>query len=172
MRRKARTNCWLLVALLTLGAGAQKQNAEPNDGLDLYFRDADLFAVTDQGAPDYPDSEPGESKRVPHDFPDAPPQIMHHLEDMLPITLDENECLDCHHPENAIEKTDLPLPKSHFRAPVMGKGGPNDAMTWVVKGYKKTKDIAGARYNCTMCHAPQATNVKQPKNRFVPAREK
>jgi nitrate reductase cytochrome c-type subunit len=53
----------------------------------------------------------------------------------------------------------------------MGNGGPNDPMAWVVKDYKKTEDLAGARYNCTMCHTPQATNVKQPKNHFTPARQ-
>jgi len=171
MRRNARYNGWLLAALLTLGAGPQKQVAEPTDGLDLYFRKADLLAVTNQDLPDYPDVEPGESKRGARDFPDAPPQIPHRVDDMLPITLDDNECLDCHDPENAIEKTDVPIPASHFRAAVMGEGGPNDAMVWVVKGYEKTKDISGARYNCTMCHTPQATNARQPKNLFVPARD-
>jgi cytochrome c-type protein NapB len=171
MRRNARTCCWLFVALLTLGAGPQKPEAEPKDGLDIYFREASLLSVADQELPQYPDTSPGESKRASRDFPDAPPSISHTVEDMLPIALDDNECLECHHPENAIEKTDVPLPDSHFRAAVMGNGGPNDPMVWVVKGYKKTEDLAGARYNCTMCHTPQATNVKQPKNHFTPARQ-
>ena len=51
------------------------------------------------------------------------------------------------------------LSESHFTAAVMGKGGANDPMIWVVKDYKKIKDVVGARYNCSMCHTPQATNV-------------
>ena len=174
MRRKARHSFWLLatlVSLLTLGAGSQKERAEPDDGLDVYFRDAALLALSDQDLPTYTEVDAGESTRIPRDFPDAPPQISHSVEDMLPITGDDNECLECHHPENAIEKTDVPFPDSHFRAAVMGKGGPKDAMVWVVKGYKKSKDLVGARYNCTMCHTPQATNLKEPGNRFVPARK-
>jgi len=170
MRRKARYRCWLLVVLLTLGAGEKKDDAEPGDGLDVYFRDADVLAISDQGLPEYPDAEPGESKRLPRDFPDEPPQIAHGIADMLPISLDDNECLECHHPENAIEETDVPIPESHFRAAVMGEGGPNSPMAWVVKGYEKTENVAGTRYNCTMCHVPQATNIREPKNRFVPAR--
>ena len=40
-----------------------------------------------------------------------------------------------------------------------------------MKGYEKTEDLAGMRYNCTMCHTPQASNVKMLGNRFVPARK-
>jgi len=172
MWRMSRYHSWLLAGLLTLGAGPPKPDAESGDGLDLYFRDADLLAISEQDPVNYPDTAPGESKRGARDFPDAPPQIHHAVEDVLPITLDDNECLDCHHPENALEKTDVPIPKSHFRAAVMGDGRPGDAMVWVVKGYKTTKDLDGARYNCTMCHTPQATNVTAPKNRFVPTRKK
>ena len=171
MWRNARRCGWLLAALLTLGAGPQKPEAEPKDGLELYFRDADPLAITEQGLASFPDTAPGESKRIARDFPDAPPQINHEVEDLLPITLDDNQCLDCHDPENAIEETDVPIPKSHFRIPVMGEGGPGDPMVWVVKGYKETKSLNGARYNCVMCHTPQATNATQPSNRFAPARK-
>lgn len=171
MRRKARHSIWLLATLLTLGAGPQQETAEPDDGLDLYFRDADLLALTEQAHPVYPDIDPGDATVIPRDFPDAPPQIPHTVADMLPIFGDENECLECHHPENAIEKTDVPFPDSHFQAAVMGKGTAKDSMVWVVKDYKKQEDLAGARYGCTMCHTPQATNVKNIDNRFEPARK-
>jgi cytochrome c-type protein NapB len=174
MRRKARHSFWLLAALvplLTLGAGAPKESAEPDDGLDVYFRDADLLALADQALPVYPEVEAGESTAIPRDFPDAPPQIPHAVEDMLTITLGDNECLTCHDPENAVEGSDVPLPASHFQAAVMGEGGPKDAMVWVVKDYAKMKGVVGARYNCTMCHTPQATNVDGLGNSFVPARK-
>jgi cytochrome c-type protein NapB len=85
---------------------------------------------------------------------------------MLPLTTDENECLDCHHPDNAIRKKDLPLPESHFERPVIKQGGKGDAMRSIVAGYEKADDVAGARYRCTMCHVPSATNVKTPATTF------
>jgi cytochrome c-type protein NapB len=173
MRCKAQHSLWLaatLAPLLILGAGSVDDMKEANDGLDMYFRDGDLLALTDQPLPIYPDTTAGESVMLERDFPDAPPQIPHTTEDMYPITLDENECLDCHHPENTVSKDDLPLPESHFKAPVMGKGAPGDPMIWVVKDYK-IKDIVGGRYNCNMCHTPQASNVKTPNNSFISARK-
>ena len=175
MRRKAQPSFWLaaaLIPLLLLGAGSVDDMKEADDGLDVYFREGDLLALTDQSLPVYPGTKTGESTRLERDFPDAPPQIPHTVEDMYPITLDDNECLDCHHPDNAISSDDLPLPESHFTGPVMGKGGPGNAMIWVVKNYKKRKDLVGDRYNCNMCHSPQASNVTTPNNRFISARKK
>jgi nitrate reductase cytochrome c-type subunit len=84
---------------------------------------------------------------------------------MYPITLADNECLECHLPENATGD-DVPLPDSHFMVPVMGKGAANEPLVWVVKDYQQTPGTMGARYNCNMCHTPQATNVSTPKNSF------
>jgi cytochrome c-type protein NapB len=175
MRRRTRHSFWLaaaLVPLLVLGASSVDDMKEVDDGLDMYFRDGALLALTDQSLPEYPGTAAGEAGSLGRDFPDAPPQIPHTVEDMYPLTSDDNECLECHHPENATSKDDVPLPESHFQAPVMGKGGAGDPMNWVVKDYKKSKDVVGARYNCNMCHTPQATNVSTPSNRFVAARKK
>jgi cytochrome c-type protein NapB len=172
MRSKAQNSIRLVAAvapLLLLGAGSADDMKEANDGLELYFRGADLLALADQSLPVYPDMKTGESIKLQRDFPDAPPQIPHTVEDMYPITTDENECLDCHHPENTLSKDDAPLPESHFRAPVMGKGGAGNPMIWVVKDYK-VRDRVGERYDCSMCHTPQASNVKTPNNRFISTR--
>jgi nitrate reductase cytochrome c-type subunit len=56
-----------------------------------------LLAITDQSLPVYPDTMAGESTKLALDFPDPPPQISHTIEDMYPITMDDNECFDCHH---------------------------------------------------------------------------
>ncbi|MBW2269909.1 MAG: nitrate reductase cytochrome c-type subunit [Deltaproteobacteria bacterium] len=166
MQLRARHNYWLLIALLPfLAAGASEKEAD--DGLDIYFRDVSLAAISDQALEVYPESEAGESKLIERAFPDAPPQIPHTVEDMFPITTDDNECMECHHPENAIGKEDLPLPKSHFSRAVMGKGGKTEGMVWVVKGYEDAKDVVGDRYNCDMCHTPQATNVDTPSSTFI-----
>ncbi len=175
MRRTKQHSFWLaaaaLVPLLILGAGSVDKMKEPSDGLDMYFRDMALLALTDQPLPNFPDTAAGDSKLLARDFPDAPPQIPHTVEDMYPITASENECLECHHPDNASSKEDSPVPESHFKAPVMGKGGSQNPMLWVVKDYKKIKDVVGARYNCSMCHTPQARNVDTPNSRFISARK-
>ena len=124
MQRRTQHSFWLvaaLVPLLVLGAGSANNTEEAKDGLDLYFREKAVLVITDQALPVYPNTKTGESAKLLRDFPDAPPQIPHTVEDMYPITLDENECLDCHDPENAIGKKDVPLPESHFSAPVMGR---------------------------------------------------
>jgi cytochrome c-type protein NapB len=168
MRPRARYGVWLAIGLLPiLVAGAGTSDKEADDGMDVYFRDVSLLAISDQSLPTYPQAEAGESKPLERGFPDAPPQIPHTVEDMLPITGDDNECVECHHPDNAVNKADFPLPKSHFSRAVMGKGSKDGGMVWVVKGYEDAKDVVGGRYNCTMCHAPQATNVDTPSSDFV-----
>jgi nitrate reductase cytochrome c-type subunit len=183
MRRRLGSDFRLLAALIAalvpaafLGAcagtteeGSPKDTpgstSEASDGLNIFFRDASLESLSDQALPEYPDADAGESTKIARDFPDAPPQIPHAVEEMFPITLGSNECLECHLPENATGD-DVPLPESHFKAPVMGKGPAHEPMVWVVKDYRQTQDVAGARYNCNMCHTPQATNVSTPKNSF------
>ena len=183
MRRRLGSDFWLLAVLVAvfvpgalLGAcagtteegslkGAGSSTPEARDGMDVFFRDASLESLSDQALPKYPDADAGDSTKIARDFPDAPPQIPHAVEDMYPITLAGNECLECHLPENATGD-DVPLPESHFKAPVMGKGAAHEPMVWVVKDYRQTQDVTGARYNCNMCHTPQATNVSTPKNGF------
>ena len=181
---RSRSDFWLLAAIaaaLVLGAflgacagtteegspkDAPRSASGAGDDIKLFFRAASLESLTDQALPEYPVADPGDSTRIARDFPDAPPQIPHAVDEMYPITLADNECLGCHHPENASGADDAPLPKSHFEAPLMGKGAGGEPMTWVVKGYQQSADVVGSRYNCNMCHTPQATNVTTPMNRF------
>lgn len=169
MRRRMQASWCLagtLVPLLLLGADAGDLTKEADDGLDVYFRDTDLAAVAKQDAARYPTTDAGESKLIDRSFPDAPPSIPHTVEDMYPITEGDNECLECHHPDNAVEGSDVPMPKTHFRRPVMGKGGKGDLQVWVVKGYEEAAEMAGTRYNCSMCHTPQAENVRTVRSTF------
>ncbi len=173
MRRRMQHSFWLLAAAIPLlvVSAAVADDKEVDDGLDVYFRDTGLLELAAQSPTVYPDTKAGESKKLLRDFPDAPPQIPHTVEDMYPITVEDNECLECHHPDNVTSKKDIPVPDSHFSAAVMGKGAPNDPMLWVVKNYKKIDDVVGARYNCSMCHTPQASDVRMMNNRFLSARK-
>jgi len=165
-----RLDYWLVILvtpLLLLGAGSGNAGGEVDDGMDMYFRDSNLEALAKQELAQYPDTDAGEAEKLARSFPDAPPQIPHTVEDMLPITAEDNECLECHHPSNAIEKEDVPVPKTHFRQAVMAKGKKkDDGMVWVVKGYEQAKDVVGARYNCDMCHTPQAGNARVVSSSF------
>jgi cytochrome c-type protein NapB len=167
MRRNPWLAALLLAAPLAAGAAADKASPEADDGLDVYFRDTDLSALSAQDVETYTADEAGESQRLGRAFPDAPPQIPHSVEDMLPITASDNECINCHHPDNAAGPEDAPIPRSHFQRAVMRKGKKNEAMAWTVEKYEDAGDLAGTRYHCTMCHTPQATNVKTPNSEFV-----
>ena len=169
MRRTTRPSEWLvalLMPLLLLAIGGTDLATEADDGIDVYFRDTTLEALAKQDAAKFPTTDAGESQLIDRSFPDAPPAIPHTVEDMYPITADDNECLECHHPDNAVEGSDIPLPKTHFRQAVMAKGGKGDVMVWVVKSYEDTDDLAGSRYNCSICHTPQAENARTITSTF------
>ena len=80
-------------------------------------------------------------------FEGAPPQIPHGIDNYLPLTTDNNQCLGCHdQPEMIGRKAKgmpTPMPKSHYtdlrRAPD-----------------KVSQKLIGSRFVCTLCHAPQA----------------
>ena len=137
MRRRMRRNPWLaaLLLLVPLAAGACTEKARPgaDDGMDIYFRDSDLSDLSDQDVETYPADEAGESQRLGRAFPDAPPQIPHSVEDMLPITASDNECINCHHPDNTASEADAPIPRSHFQRAVMRGGKKYLAMAWTVE---------------------------------------
>lgn len=169
MEPRRRVVAWALALQLIVAASAaigEEGQAPEGDGLDLYFRSAELGALSPQEQPLYGEEEPGDSQRIDRAFEGAPPQIPHTVEDMLPITRDSNECIDCHHPSQAVGEGEVPLPESHFEQAVMAAGAPGEGQVWKVKGYKKGQDVAPSRYNCSMCHAAQAVNVNTPASGF------
>lgn len=94
----------------------------------------------------YSDIKPGKSDRNPTSYHTAPPQITHRVEEYLPITAEENQCTDCHDKRKQIGKEwkkgkKVPMPDNHYGT--FNKPG-------------GVEDVAGARYNCTLCHAQQS----------------
>ncbi len=164
MRKITVLTLWVL-ALSTPALMVGAETPQVDDGVDVYFRDTGLLSTSEQALPKYPNTDPGDAKPLARAWENAPPGIPHTIEDMYPIDIESNECLDCHTPENATGKGDIPLSKAHFEVPQMGEG--SSEMVWVVKGYKEDKEINMARYNCSMCHTPQATNVDTPNSKFV-----
>ncbi|HEC1787875.1 TPA: nitrate reductase cytochrome c-type subunit [Campylobacter lari] len=90
----------------------------------------------------YSQTMAGESVLIERSYENAPPLIPHTLDEMLPITKDNNICLSCHDQSVAKDVGATPLPKSHY---------------YDFRKNKSTKDvISEARFNCTQCHVPQS----------------
>jgi cytochrome c-type protein NapB len=88
------------------------------------------------------ESAPGDRPVRPRAFPGAAPAVPHGVEDFLPITREQNACVDCHAVAEKKKGQPTPIPASHYtdlrNAPA-------------VRGEK----VVGARWNCTACHMPQ-----------------
>jgi len=98
-------------------------------------------------------SEPGDRPTVPAPFPEAPPVVPHRTDDLLPITFDTNECIDCHAVEIEEEGEPTPIPISHF---IDMRYAPD----------QKGEVVAGARFNCVSCHVTLDDNKEIVGNLF------
>lgn len=93
---------------------------------------------------------PGQVKAFNKSFVTAPPMIPHSVNGMTPIKIGQNQCIGCHMPQTAKSMGITAIPKSHFKSRFSNAEG----------------KLAGSRYNCTQCHAPQATLDPVVENRF------
>jgi len=91
-----------------------------------------------------PQPVPGKVKSFKKSFVTAPPMIPHSIQGMVPIKVGKNMCLSCHMPDQAKAMGVPPLPKDHLNG----------------------NKVAGSRYFCTTCHAPQAKIDPVIKNKF------
>jgi cytochrome c-type protein NapB len=99
------------------------------------------------------ESEPGDQSVIAPGFPDEPRLIPHGIGDYLPITLDENQCVDCHAVEEKEPGEPTPIPRSHY---VDMRHAPEDVQD----------EVAGARYNCVSCHISPGENPLLVDNAF------
>ena len=95
---------------------------------------------------------PGKVKLYKTSYVTAPPMIPHSIKGMTPITVKSNMCLNCHLPQNAKALGVIPMPKDHF--------------VDNFDGDKHIQRVAGSRYFCTTCHAPQAKLNPVVENKF------
>lgn len=126
--------------------------AIPDDRIGL--SKVDVRDIPDPGAVVDNTTEPGEGRPLPRAYEGAPPLVSHTAEGYLPITREENLCLECHMIEGEAEEgLPTPIPASHYtdlrNAPsVVGD------------------EVAGARYNCSACHVAQTGTVPLVTSRF------
>lgn len=104
----------------------------------------------------FPTTEAGESELIPTSFSTAPPTVPHSFEEFLPITMYNNQCLECHDRPRLmgrehVKGKKLAMPQSHYG----GFGGRGD------------KDIpSGSHFMCSKCHAPVSDALPLVENTF------
>lgn len=119
----------------------------------------------------------GESKVINRAFENAPPMISHNVDGMLPITINNNQCVTCHVDSAPYDKTIPSVPKSHFTDYRPATALSNDGIiTKEGKEVTNTSDfktvgkplgkLSGTRFNCSQCHAPQSMVTEAPANEF------
>ncbi|WP_368028776.1 nitrate reductase cytochrome c-type subunit [Arcobacter sp. s6] len=157
-------------------AAAEKTVSEESLGLrttTIYTEDKTTGDKTQYG-----DKAAGTSTKIARAFENAPPMIPHDVEGMLPITIDNNQCTMCHEPSVAPSMGATPIPKTHFTSfrpetkltedGTMLQEGKQINNTSDIKTVEKPLEtLAGARFNCSQCHAPQSEGTDAPKNNFA-----
>ena len=83
--------------------------------------------------------DPGDSEIQARLNAEFPPVISHSVQDIGPITLEENPCLECHNADVADDMGAVAVPASHRMDLRNSPGEYGDQVT-------------GARYVCTSCH--------------------
>ena len=135
------------------------------------FRDGDLFSEEWDFdlMTNYSTNAPGTSERYDRSFENAPPMIPHSTEGLVPIKKDLNMCLTCHLPAVAIALKSTPIPESHFTEyrPVIDPEDV-DRTDKLIHEENLNGQLDQARYNCTLCHAPQANTTIVIDNIFTP----
>jgi cytochrome c-type protein NapB len=125
----------LMIAIVSCAAG--------DDAIDELNMGLSKTSVFDTPVPEpfaYPDAKPGDNTRLPRAWKGLPPLIPHRVDTYLPITADDNQCLDCHDRPQDIGKTrpaKPPMSRDHYAT-------------------AKLEEVDGTRFNCTQCHVPQA----------------
>lgn len=123
--------------------------------------------------PVYVSTEEGESELYERAFENAPPMIPHKTTGLVPIKIDNNECLRCHMPIKAEYFKATPLPETHFtdfRPEIIQDGElyKVDAKANEVVAKDLGDKLSAAMFNCTLCHAPQAKISVDISNLFSP----
>ncbi|MDD5250242.1 MAG: nitrate reductase cytochrome c-type subunit [Rhodocyclaceae bacterium] len=121
-----------------------------------FMRGSDV-AAADQ-APDtkqYSERAPGTGspELIKRTFSTQPPLIPHAIEKYLPITLDENDCMDCHITDEFKGKKMPRMGDSHFSKTRKEEDG--------------TPAVNMVRWQCVTCHVVQADAKPLVENTFV-----
>ncbi len=104
----------------------------------------------------FPTTKTGESDLIPTSYHTAPPMVAHTFVEYLPITMENNECLECHDKPKLIDRDYIKGKKlSMSAAHYGGFGGSGDE-----------DEVSGSHYTCTTCHAPASDAQPLVENTF------
>jgi cytochrome c-type protein NapB len=151
-----------LAAVLAAGCGGSATTREgvpapgkPIVDSELGLSKGSVFDVPTPPAVRANDRSPGEAPLLPRPYAIAPPRVPHAVADFLPITRQQNACLDCHAVKDRNEGDPTPIPSSHY---VDYRNAPS----------RVGGQVAGARYVCVSCHAVTTDAPSLVENRFRP----
>lgn len=99
----------------------------------------------------------GEPRLIERTFVGQPPLVPHAIDKYVPLTAEENACLDCHITDELRGQKIPKMGKSHFTATAQGAGS--------------TPTVSMARFQCDSCHVAQADAKPLVDNQFIGLRK-
>jgi cytochrome c-type protein NapB len=151
-----------LAAVLAAGCSSSATTREASPAPSRPIADTELglskgsvFDVPAPPAVKASDGNPGEGPLLPRPYAIAPPRIPHAVADFLPITREQNACLECHAVKDKKQGDPTPIPPSHYTDYRNAPGRVGD-------------QVVGARYVCVSCHAGKTDAPDLVGNGFRP----
>ena len=132
-----------IIGIVAIFASACATSPGPVTDNDLGLSKTSVFEDPSPSVFEYPKTEPSAATALPRAWNGAPPQIPHKIETFVPITTNKNMCVVC-----------------HDKPGMMGKKVKGIATAMPEAPYNKVEERwerSNARFNCTLCHTPQAS---------------
>lgn len=95
----------------------------------------------------------GQPHLIARTFIGQPPMVPHTVEKYVPLTMEENACMECHQTEEIRGQKIPQIGESHFSKSRMNKKG------------KPALEMS--RFQCDTCHVPQVDAQELVDNKFV-----
>lgn len=95
----------------------------------------------------------GQPKLIARTFVGQPPMVPHSIEKYVPLTAEENACLECHITDELRGQKVPKIGESHFSKTVKTKAG--------------TPAVEMSRFQCDTCHVPQVDAPPLVDSKFV-----
>ena len=170
-----KTKFQLLVLIATIGlsacnCGNNKTAYIADENIDMSIDMLMSDESTLDKMPEYSKVRSGASEVIDRSFENSPPLIPHKTMGMLPITIQDNKCLRCHLPDNAVTFEATPIPITHstsYRPDLVQEGElyrVDAKQNEVVE--KNLGQFNKAMYNCSQCHVAQANVTVDIDNVF------
>jgi cytochrome c-type protein NapB len=142
---------FLISCCVAVAAYSSHQKGVPDEEIGL--SKASVFDTPAPPAANENSSDPGDNALLPRANPVGPALVPHMVADFLPITREENLCLECHMTEGSEEGGPVPIPESHY---VDYRNAPDE----------RRDSPAGSRYYCVSCHVALTDAPPLVGNRF------